>query len=94
MGVEQINPVSRIAIALWLWHHEGGPGCQRAKDVIHRQIETQGRKGEDTIARPDVKPLVDIQHGVHSAAMINHDAFGSARRPRGIDDIGQIRRGG
>ena len=50
----------------------------------------QSRKGQSAILRADFESLVEETDGVERAAMIEHHAFGVARRSRGEEHISEV----
>ena len=70
--------------------HQRRAGDQRHPDLLHREVEGDRHPLVDAVVRAQAVGLRRDPDEVADARLVDGDALGPARGPRGVDDVGQL----
>ena len=86
MPGDQRAELIRISVIVFRWNHESPCVKQRPEDARHGPVKRNG-KGQEATLDWLLIILQSCQQGMQERPMRNLHAFGSTRRPGGVDHI-------
>jgi len=87
---QRFQEAARRAQHLLVAQRQGGAGEQQAEDLLDAGVEARRRELQPAIGLAEAEGAGEPGHEGDHRGVRHQDALGSAGRPRGIDDVGEM----